>query len=53
MDDIKRAKYAIDFISKNTFDIAVYLVVNLKTDQFLSYNIYDMMNKLNSFQKKN
>lgn len=41
MDDIKRAKYAIDFISKNTFDIAVYLVVNLKTDQFLSYNIYD------------
>lgn len=41
MDDIDRAKYAIDFISKNTFDIAVYLVVNLKTDQFVSCDIYD------------
>lgn len=51
MDDIDRAKYAIDFISKNTFDIAVYLVVNLKTDQFVSCDIYD--EQTDFFQKKN
>lgn len=41
MDDINRAKSAINFISRNTLDIAVFLVVNMKTDQFVSYDIYD------------